>query len=38
MNNLFFVINSIPSGTSPELRDLLMKLLKRNAKDRMEFG
>ncbi|KAI1292257.1 Serine/threonine-protein kinase ULK2 [Halotydeus destructor] len=27
----------IPSGTSKELTDLLMRLLKRNAKDRMEF-
>ncbi|KAG1714281.1 Pescadillo [Nymphon striatum] len=27
----------IPSGTSPELTDLLFNLLKRNAKDRMEF-
>ncbi|XP_037780307.1 serine/threonine-protein kinase unc-51-like [Penaeus monodon] len=27
----------IPPGTSPELVDLLMGLLKRNAKDRMEF-
>lgn len=27
----------IPEGTSPELRDLLMRLLKRNAKDRIEF-
>ncbi|XP_045172777.2 serine/threonine-protein kinase ULK2-like [Mercenaria mercenaria] len=28
---------NIPSGTSPELKDLLLKLLKRNAKDRIEF-
>ncbi|XP_013383229.1 serine/threonine-protein kinase ULK2 isoform X2 [Lingula anatina] len=28
---------NIPSGTSKELRDLLMKLLKRNAKDRIDF-
>lgn len=28
---------NIPSGTSRELRHLLMHLLKRNAKDRMEF-
>ncbi|XP_046366345.1 serine/threonine-protein kinase unc-51-like isoform X3 [Haliotis rufescens] len=28
---------NIPSGTSPELRDLLLKLLKRNSKDRIEF-
>ncbi|XP_054155017.1 serine/threonine-protein kinase ULK2-like [Oppia nitens] len=27
----------IPSGTSPELRDFLTRLLRRNAKDRMEF-
>jgi len=27
----------IPSGTSTELTDLLMNLLKRNAKDRLEF-
>uniref|UniRef100_A0A2R5LJ83 Putative serine/threonine-protein kinase unc-51 n=1 Tax=Ornithodoros turicata TaxID=34597 RepID=A0A2R5LJ83_9ACAR len=27
----------IPSGTSPELYDLLSRLLKRNAKDRMDF-
>ena len=29
---------SIPAGTSPEMKDLLLKLLKRNAKDRIEFG
>ena len=29
---------SIPAGTSPEMKDLLMKLLKRNAKDRIDFG
>lgn len=28
---------SIPSGTSPELRDLLLKLLKRSARDRINF-
>lgn len=28
---------SIPSGTSAELRDLLLKLLKRSAKDRINF-
>ncbi|XP_050408202.1 serine/threonine-protein kinase ULK2 isoform X2 [Patella vulgata] len=28
---------NIPQTTSPELRDLLLKLLKRNAKDRIEF-
>ena len=27
----------IPSGTSPELTDFLTRLLRRNAKDRMEF-
>nr|KAG5698390.1 hypothetical protein BaRGS_006585 [Batillaria attramentaria] len=27
----------IPEGTSPELKDLLLRLLKRNAKDRIEF-
>lgn len=31
-------LNSIPKDTSPELRDLLLKMLKRNAKDRIEFG
>lgn len=31
------MIYRIPSGTSKELTDLLMRLLKRNAKDRMEF-
>ncbi|WAR02981.1 UNC51-like protein [Mya arenaria] len=29
---------NIPSGTSPELKDLLLKLLKRNAKERIEFA
>lgn len=29
---------NIPKDTSPELRDLLLKMLKRNAKDRIEFG
>ncbi|XP_048751860.2 serine/threonine-protein kinase ULK2-like isoform X3 [Ostrea edulis] len=28
---------NIPKDTSPELRDLLLKMLKRNAKDRVEF-
>lgn len=28
---------NIPPGTSPELRDLLLKLLRRNAKDRISF-
>lgn len=31
-------LNSIPKDTSPELKDLLLKMLKRNAKDRIEFG
>ena len=34
--NVFF--SSIPAGTSPEMKDLLHKLLKRNAKDRISFG
>lgn len=29
---------SIPSETSPQLRDLLLGLLQRNQKDRMDFG
>ena len=33
-----FSCYSIPAGTSPEMKDLLMKLLKRNAKDRIDFG
>ena len=28
----------MPSGTSPELRDLLLRTLKRNAKERITFG
>ena len=28
---------NIPATTSPELRDLLLRLLRRNAKDRIEF-
>ncbi|CAH1802813.1 unnamed protein product [Owenia fusiformis] len=28
---------NIPSSTSPELKDLLLKLLKRNARDRLDF-
>lgn len=28
---------NIPAGTSPEMKDLLLKLLKRNAKDRIDF-
>ena len=30
-------IHRIPTGTSKELSDLLVKLLKRNAKDRLDF-
>ena len=33
-----FCFYSIPSGTSPELRHLLLNLLRRNAKDRMDHG
>ena len=33
-----FLCCSMPSGTTRELRNLLLGLLKRNAKDRMEFG
>lgn len=29
---------SIPEWTSPSLRDLLIRMLKRNAKDRIEYG
>ena len=32
------VIFSIPKDTSAELKDLLLRMLKRNAKDRIEFG
>jgi len=35
---LIHVFNSIPADTSPELRDLLQKLLQRNASDRIDFG
>jgi len=35
---MFASCYSIPSGTSPELKDLLLKLLKRNAKERINFG
>lgn len=34
-NNLYFF--RIPFGTSPELSDLLIGLLRRNAKERMDF-
>lgn len=33
----FFLPCSIPKGTTPELTDLLTRLLRRNAKDRMDF-
>ena len=32
-----FILYSIPSGTSPELRHLLLGMLKRNARDRIPF-
>lgn len=35
--NIIFVKNRIPLGTSPELSNLLMGLLKRNAADRISF-
>ena len=38
IDKLIFCLCSIPKDTSPELRDLLLKMLKRNAKDRIEFG
>lgn len=31
------MLNRIPPGTSPDLSNLLMGLLKRNSKDRMAF-
>lgn len=31
------IFSRIPFGTSPELSELLMGLLKRNARDRMNF-
>ncbi|XP_076344747.1 serine/threonine-protein kinase unc-51-like isoform X2 [Tachypleus tridentatus] len=31
------LVPKIPTGMSPELADLLLRLLKRNAKDRMDF-
>ena len=35
----FFVLNlSIPVGTSGHLKDLLIGLLKRNPRDRLDFG
>lgn len=37
-NSYVLLYYSIPSGTSQELKDLLLKLLKRNAKERIEFG
>jgi len=35
---LFFTENSIPAGTSKHLKDLLVGLLRRNPKDRLDFG
>lgn len=35
--NIIYVLNRIPLGTSPELSNLLMGLLKRNAADRISF-
>jgi hypothetical protein len=32
-----FSLYRIPSGTSPELADLLLGLLRRNARDRIPF-
>ena len=32
------VFSSIPTSTSPELRDLLMRMLKRDAEERISFG
>ena len=32
------LLPKIPDSCSPPLRDLLLRLLKRNAKDRIEFG
>lgn len=34
----FFFLNSISKDILFELRDLLLKMLKRNVKDRIEFG
>ena len=34
---MFFLVRRIPAGTSPELVNLLLGLLKRNARDRMSF-
>lgn len=33
-----FFLNSISKDILFELRDLLLKMLKRNVKDRIEFG
>ena len=38
MNECECVRCRIPPRTSPELRDLLLRMLKRNAKERIEFG
>ena len=37
INNNLYLFNRIPSGTSPELADLLLGLLRRNARDRIPF-
>lgn len=34
---VLFIFYRIPSGVSPDLRDLLLCLLRRNAKDRISF-
>lgn len=34
---ILYIIFRIPSGTSSELCDLLLGLLRRNARDRMSF-
>lgn len=33
-----FHLHSLPLGISANLKDLLLGLLKRNARDRIEFG
>jgi serine/threonine-protein kinase ULK2 len=33
----FFFILSIPEGTSVELKDLLLRILKRSPKERIDF-
>ena len=37
LTNYHFLFCRIPKGTSPQLTDLLTRLLRRNAKDRMDF-